>query len=489
MASASRLTRRSLGDSSPESITYTSRPINFEQKRELHGALMTILFMILFPIGSLSMHLRTKVCIAPYIHALIQTIDRIMAIMAVALGINLTSDLEFWNPLRTHVIVGLVATGIILFIQPALGIVQHHYFGIARAGYVNSRIFGVMHRWLGRVAVVLGMANSGLGFQLVGGEENVPKGSLTGETPTTLPETPRLSRTSRLIVCCSPAARFSASSKSTVIYAAASNFSISAFPGWVLGPYNFNTELVRRDPMQLVDELSMIYTTCLVCYATFSYSKPTKTRILLALFLLALAIVITLYYHYIQNPIFHQNAYALLTAIVLLRSMWVMEAALRPSWRNKGLERNQQFHSYEDMRDLKILHTMWVMVAYGLATFLGGFAIWNLDNVLCSRLRGWRRKIGLPWGHPTGRSRLVSLTGKNRHLMTGIGAYMYIVWGIWLRHCLNGLQEEYQLQWPRIYSFPDVVRVSNQGKRSTNGSTKLPAAHKPYQNGMAKKIN
>lgn len=272
------------------------------------------------------------------------------------------------------------------------------------------------------------------------------------------------------------------------------------------------------DPMQLVDELSMIYTTCLVCYATFSYSKPTKTRVLLALFLLALAIVITLYYHYIQNPIFHQNAYALLTAIVLLRSMWVMEAALRPSWRNKGLERNQQLHSYEDMRDLKILHTMWVMVAYGLATFLGGFAIWNLDNVFCSRLRGWRRKIGLPWGilleghgwwyvltpdlhicfceNEKIHDRkymplplLQSLTAKNRHLMTGIGAYMYIVWGIWLRHCLNGRQEEYQLQWPRIYSFPDVVRVSNQGKRSTNGSTKLPAAHKPYHNGMAKKIN
>ncbi|EDN10322.1 conserved hypothetical protein [Histoplasma mississippiense (nom. inval.)] len=257
----------------------------------------------------------------------------------------------------------------------------------------------------------------------------------------------------------------------------------SAFLGYLtvgFGSFLFHATL--KYPMQLVDELSMIYTTCLVCYATFSYSKPTKTRVLLALFLLALAIVITLYYHYIQNPIFHQNAYALLTAIVLLRSMWVMEAALRPSWRNKGLERNQQLHSYEDMRDLKILHTMWVMVAYGLATFLGGFAIWNLDNVFCSRLRGWRRKIGLPWG--------ILLEGHGWwHLMTGIGAYMYIVWGIWLRHCLNGRQEEYQLQWPRIYSFPDVVRVSNQGKRSTNGSTKLPAAHKPYHNGMAKKIN
>lgn len=43
--------------------------------------------------------------------------------------------------------------------------------------------------------------------------------------------------------------------------------------------------------------------------------------------------------------------------------------------------------------------------------------------------------------------------------MTGIGAYMYIIWGIWLRHCLNGRQEDYALHWPHFYSFPDIVRV------------------------------
>lgn len=51
-----------------------------------------------------------------------------------------------------------------------------------------------------------------------------------------------------------------------------------------------------------------------------------------------------------------------------------------------------------------------------------------------------------------------------RHLMTGTGAYFYITWGIWLRHCLNGKQEDYDLRWPSLFSLPEVVK-SNQVNR------------------------
>jgi hypothetical protein len=50
------------------------------------------------------------------------------------------------------------------------------------------------------------------------------------------------------------------------------------------------------------------------------------------------------------------------------------------------------------VRDKAILKDMWVIVGFGLIMFLGGFGIWSLDNIYCSRLRGWRREIGLPWG-------------------------------------------------------------------------------------------
>jgi dihydroceramidase len=45
--------------------------------------------------------------------------------------------------------------------------------------------------------------------------------------------------------------------------------------------------------MQLVDELNMIYTACLMCYATFSFSQSRIVRQLLAGGLLSLAVFIT----------------------------------------------------------------------------------------------------------------------------------------------------------------------------------------------------
>jgi dihydroceramidase len=52
--------------------------------------------------------------------------------------------------------------------------------------------------------------------------------------------------------------------------------------------------------------------------------------------------------------------------------------------------------------------------------------------------------------------------------MTGVGAYFYLTWGIWLRHCLNGKQDDYDLVWPRIMtSIPLVVR-----KKRQNGDAK-----------------
>ena len=162
--------------------------------------------------------------------------------------------------------------------------------------------------------------------------------------------------------------------------------------------------------MQLVDELSMIYTTCIMVHAIFSYGRSLSYSVTLAVFLTSLALSITLYYHYLQDPTFHQVAYAVLTATVLFRSLYVMETNIRPSLKK---QQGKQSHHEQNgditaadeaelqrqaKRDNAILRTMWTMVAYGLSLFLGGFVIWNLDNLYCSRLRRWRREIGLPWG-------------------------------------------------------------------------------------------
>ncbi|KAL9055335.1 MAG: hypothetical protein Q9162_003642 [Coniocarpon cinnabarinum] len=231
------------------------------------------------------------------------------------------------------------------------------------------------------------------------------------------------------------------------------------------GSFLFHSTL--KYPMQLVDELSMIYTTCISCYSSFTYKRSRVYALAVALALSGLAVFITGYYHYLQDPTFHQRMYALLTATVLFRGFYVMESNLRPGravraskppFDKPGLLSPME-RARLDARDRAILNRMWSMVFYGLTVFLGGFAIWQLDNVYCGTIRRWRREIGLPWG--------ILLEGHGWwHLMTGTGAYFYIVWGIWLRHCMNGKADEYELVWPRLLlSLPEV-----QLKRSPPGT-------------------
>ena len=152
----------------------------------------------------------------------------------------------------------------------------------------------------------------------------------------------------------------------------------------------------------------MIYTTCLMCYATFSYSRSAIFRALLGMTLLALALAISLYYHYLKDPVFHQNAYGILTAVVLIKMMHLMERTLRPkptksptgtSGTRTFLNANEhQVNDRESARNREILMKMWELFAYGLSVFLIGFLMWNLDNRFCVLLRRWRHQLGLPWG-------------------------------------------------------------------------------------------
>jgi len=261
---------------------------------------------------------------------------------------------------------------------------------------------------------------------------------------------------------------------------------IVSFVGYLLvgtGSFLFHTTL--KYPMQLVDELSMIYTTCLMCYACFSYATSRSFSFALGIGLLALCIFITVVYHYLQDPTFHQIAYGILTAVVLFRSMYLMEVNIRPSLRAKyGTVRRKSRSTLteeevaaNDARDRRILRDMWWMIAVGLSIFLGGFGFWNLDNAYCSTLRRWRHEIGLPWGV------LLEFHGL-WHMMTGTGAYFYLVWGIWLRHCLNERQDEYQLRWPSaIFSLPAIVFRT----RSPAPNDSYAAVKNAPVNGLAKK--
>lgn len=154
----------------------------------------------------------------------------------------------------------------------------------------------------------------------------------------------------------------------------------------------------------------LIYTSTEQTWATFEHNRPLSVKILIGVAVSGLAVFITLYYHYLQDPTFHQNAYAILTTVVLTRSMYIMERRIRPYFRKLHEEHEKVANSNsisemmkdeeqrKDDRDRWILRQMWKMIAVGLTLFLGGFAIWSLDNVYCAKIRQWRHQVGLPWG-------------------------------------------------------------------------------------------
>ena len=58
--------------------------------------------------------------------------------------------------------------------------------------------------------------------------------------------------------------------------------------------------------------------------------------------------------------------------------------------------------------------------------------------------------------------------------MTGLGGYVLIVWSIWLRHCLDNRQDEYELHWPSfIGTVPSIVRRTSGGMSSHTVSSIL----------------
>ena len=127
--------------------------------------MMSIVFIVLFPIAAMSLHLPLRgVRVVQFIHAPIQIVGLAMMIGALGLGIDIAkNDLHYLDPAKNHVIIGLLATSMIIFFQPAMGIWQHLHY--QKTG--QKTIISYAHRWIGRIAIILGWINTGLGFQLL----------------------------------------------------------------------------------------------------------------------------------------------------------------------------------------------------------------------------------------------------------------------------------------------------------------------------------
>jgi uncharacterized membrane protein (DUF485 family) len=154
------------------------------RKRNAHACIMSIVFIVLYPLGAISVHLpidripglrntylRNKISA---IHAPIQILGFVMMIGGFALGIRIAHDLGYLkSPVNHHIIIGFVVVCTIIVFQPILGALQHRHF--KKTG--KKSILGYVHRWIGRAAILLGIINNGLGLQFAQMDIVVPTSS------------------------------------------------------------------------------------------------------------------------------------------------------------------------------------------------------------------------------------------------------------------------------------------------------------------------
>lgn len=138
-----------------------------------HGFIMGIAFVLLFPSFGLLTALPIRGIIVKA-HAPLQIITLCLAIAGMGLGIKMGRDNDVMDD--PHPILGLIVIGLLIMFQPAMGLLQHLHF--RRTG--GKSIFFLVHRWLGRLAIILGVITGGLGFRLagIGRNPNTPKSAV-----------------------------------------------------------------------------------------------------------------------------------------------------------------------------------------------------------------------------------------------------------------------------------------------------------------------
>ncbi|KAJ5464702.1 CBD9-like protein [Penicillium daleae] len=138
-----------------------------------HGFLMTFAIGLFLPIGAMVMQVVPWQKKVSRIHAPLQAFALAMLVSGMGVGIYLgvsTSKIDYYHP-----IIGFIVVGGLLLFQPLMGLYSHLH--LRKTGARSN--FAYVHRWFGRIMVILGIINGGLGFMLAGvGSPGVPLGAV-----------------------------------------------------------------------------------------------------------------------------------------------------------------------------------------------------------------------------------------------------------------------------------------------------------------------
>jgi hypothetical protein len=130
-----------------------------------HGVLASIAFVALFPVGAVLVRFGGQLQNVAWVHGGIQILAYTIFVAAAGLGIYIAdSDGYLREP---HAIIGMILLAIFFF-MPVLGAVHH---AVCKRLQRRSA-WSYAHIFTGRIGIILGIVNGGLGLQLAGAESS-----------------------------------------------------------------------------------------------------------------------------------------------------------------------------------------------------------------------------------------------------------------------------------------------------------------------------
>lgn len=154
----------SVGEEDPSFVAIRN---TIHRKKTAHAVLMAFAFVIMFPFFALGLHVFPSKW-PVNVHGTFQLLTLAVAIAGLGVGVSLARQIELID--STHAIIGIVVVAGLALFQPAMGLLQHRHF--RKTG--GKSLFAYTHRWFGRMMIILGVINVGLGFKLAQG----PRGAI-----------------------------------------------------------------------------------------------------------------------------------------------------------------------------------------------------------------------------------------------------------------------------------------------------------------------
>ncbi|KAI1188799.1 iron reductase domain protein [Nemania serpens] len=131
--------------------------------RTAHGTLMSIVMVVLYPLGSVLMPLSGNWVL----HAVWQLVSFLAMWAAFGLGVILAQRTGYGFH-EHHTLLGAVVVSL-FGVQPFGGYIHHRYY----VKYQKRGLVSYGHIWYGRTLIILGIVNGGLGLQLAGASRSL----------------------------------------------------------------------------------------------------------------------------------------------------------------------------------------------------------------------------------------------------------------------------------------------------------------------------